>query len=89
MCLGFSDHATGFSIYDLCEHGTPDDQNIPPDLSSTSPHNYSPYPNFNLYLIGKWYWDGGEKKLQASLQDLIKIVGHPEFRSEDAAGQNW
>jgi hypothetical protein len=82
-------HATGFPIHDPCEHITPDDLNISPDLSSTSPHDYSPYPNVNSYLIGKWYWDGGEKKSQASLQDLIKIVGHPEFRPEDVAGQNW
>ena len=82
-------HATGFPIHDPCKHITPNDLNISPDLSSTSPHDYSPYPNFNSYLIGKWYWDGGEKKSQVSLQDLIKIVGHLEFRPEDVAGQNW
>jgi hypothetical protein len=40
-------------------------------------------------LIGEWYWNGGERKSQASFEQLIKIVGHPEFRPEDVAGNNW
>ena len=30
-----------------------------------------------------------KKKSQASFKQLIKIVGHPEFRPEDVAGNNW
>jgi Plavaka transposase len=48
-----------------------------------------PYPNLSSFLIGEWYWNGGEKKSQASFEQLIKIVGHPEFRPEDVAGNNW
>ena len=47
------------------------------------------YPNLSSFLIGEWYWNGGEKKSQASFEQLIKIVGHPEFRPEDVAGNNW
>ena len=39
--------------------------------------------------MGEWYWNGGEKKSQASFEQLIKIVGHPEFRPEDVAVNNW
>ena len=48
-----------------------------------------PYPNLLWFLIGEWYWNGGEKKSQASFKQLIKIIGHPEFRPEDVAGNNW
>jgi hypothetical protein len=48
-----------------------------------------PYPNLSSFLIGEWYWNSGERKSQASLEQLIKIVGHPEFRPEDVAGNNW
>jgi hypothetical protein len=53
------------------------------------PYSVHPYPNLSSFLIGEWYWNGGEKKSQASLEQLIKIVGHPEFRPEDVAGNNW
>ena len=48
-----------------------------------------PYPNLSSFLIGKWYWNGGERKSQASLEQLVKIIGHPEFRPKDVAGNNW
>jgi len=48
-----------------------------------------PYPNLSSFLLGEWYWNGGEKKSQASFEQLIKIVGHPEFRPEEVAGNNW
>ena len=72
------------------EHITPDDLNASSDLSSTPPaHSYAPYPNLSLFLLGEWYWNGGEKKSQSSFQNLIKIVGHPDFCPEDVAEKNW
>ena len=60
------------------------------DVSSTLPINvYYPYPNQSSFLLGEWYWNDGEKKLQSSFQNLLKIVGHPNFRPEDVAGRNW
>ena len=51
--------------------------------------DYYPYANKSLFLLGEWYWNDGVKKLQLSFQNLIEIVGHPDFRPEDIAGQNW
>lgn len=74
----FPDHDPGEHIIcnDLIESPNP----------SPSVH---PYPNLSSFLIGEWYWNGGERKSQASFEQLIKIVGHPEFRPEDVAGNNW
>ena len=60
------------------------------DTPSTHPTNsYYPYPNQSSFLLGEWYWNDGEKKSQSSFQNLLKIVGHPNFRPEDVAGSNW
>ena len=60
------------------------------DLSCGPPHHdYYPYSNQSSFLLGEWYWNGGEKKSQSSFQNLLKIIGHPEFRPEDIAGKNW
>jgi hypothetical protein len=64
--------------------------NVFPDIPSTLPLNTQyPYPNESSFLLGEWYWNGREKKSQSSFQQLIKIVGHPTFRPEDVAGNNW
>src|ERR1700678_3197788 len=75
------DHDPGEHITrnDLIESSNP---SLPVD-------RYNPYPNLSSFLIGEWYWNGGEKKSQASFEQLIKIVGHLEFRPKDVAGHNW
>ena len=50
---------------------------------------YAPYPNQSSFLLGEWYWNDGEKKSQSGFQNLLKIVGHPDFRPKDVAGKNW
>jgi hypothetical protein len=50
---------------------------------------YYPYPNQSSFLLGEWYWNGGEKKSQTSFQNLLQIVGHPSFCPEDVSGKNW
>ena len=60
------------------------------DLSSTpTRHDYYPYPNQSSFLLGECFWNDGEKKSQSSFQNLVKIIGHPEFRPEEIAGNNW
>jgi hypothetical protein len=63
------------------------------DLVNPSPtlltNVYHPYPNQSSFLLGEWYWNGGEKKSQLCFQRLLAIVGHPAFRPEDVAGNNW
>jgi hypothetical protein len=61
-----------------------------PEISSTIPvNNYDPYANQSSFLLGEWYWNDGEKKSQSSFQNLLKIVGHPDFHPEDIASNNW
>src|SRR3984885_641671 len=64
-------------------------KDYPAEGSLTCPINYYPYANESSFLLGEWYWNDGVKKSQSSFQNLIKIVGHPNFRPEDVAGQNW
>ena len=63
------------------------------DLINPSPtlltNVYHPYPNQTSFLLGEWFWNGGEKKSQPCFQRLLEIVGHPAFRPEDVAGNNW
>jgi hypothetical protein len=75
----------------------PDENIAPNDLIDTSldsscippRHDYYPYSNLSSFLLGEWYWNDGEKKSQSSFQNLVKIIGHPEFHPEDIAGKNW
>lgn len=84
-------YATRFPDHDPGENITHNDLiDAPPDPSFTSPaHNYYPYPNQSSFLLGEWYWNDGERKSRSSFQNLLKIVGHPDFRPEDVAGKNW
>lgn len=49
---------------------------------------FYPYPNENTFLLGDWYWAGGQKS-QESFHDLINIVGSPTFRPEDVREVSW
>ena len=81
-------HATDFPDHD------PNENIVSDDLIDSSPdthrvETYHPYPNQSSFLLGEWYWNDGVQKSQSSFQNLLKIVGHPEFRPEDVAGLNW
>ncbi|KAF8225725.1 hypothetical protein L208DRAFT_1305211, partial [Tricholoma matsutake] len=84
-------HATHFPGHDLNENITRDDlMDTSPDTFPDHPaDSYHPYPNQSSFLLGEWYWNGGLKKTQSGFQDLIKIVGHPNFQPEDVSGTNW
>ena len=84
-------HANQFPEHDPGENFSPDNLVDPPsNISSSLPaHDYHPYPNQSSFLLGEWYWNGGEKKSQSGFQNLLKIVGHPEFCPEDVTGNNW
>jgi hypothetical protein len=84
-------YATRFPDHDPAENITPNDlADTSPTLSSNPPaHDYYPYSNESSFLLGEWYWNDGEKKSQSSFQNLLKIVGHPDFRPEDVAGEKW
>jgi hypothetical protein len=94
----FQSACDGFGLfrqyYATClpEHDTSQNSssNSSIDTSPPVPDNiYYPYPNQSSFLLGEWYWNGGEKKSQSSFQNLLQIVGHPSFRPEDVSGNNW
>ena len=79
-----------FPDHDPAAHITPNDLNASPDLPPASyVRSYDPYPNQSAFLLGEWYWNDGERKSRSSFQNLLKIIGHPDFRPEDVAGKNW
>jgi len=83
-------HATSFPGHDPNENIVSDDLMDSSIANDTHPvGTYDPYPNQSSFLLGEWYWNDGVQKSQSSFQNLLKIVGHPEFRPEDVAGLNW
>jgi hypothetical protein len=84
-------HATRFPEHDPDENLTRDDlMDTSPDPSTSHPgDSYHPYPNQSSFLLGEWYWNDGIKKSQSSFSNLLKIVGHPDFRPEDVARTKW
>jgi hypothetical protein len=82
-------HATRFPDHDPNENIMHDDL-MDTFLDTLYPADaYHPYPNQSSFLLGEWYWNSRLKKTQSGFQDLIKIVGHPNFQPEDISGTNW
>lgn len=50
---------------------------------------YLLYPNKSSFLLGDWFWNGGLQKSQKSFNELLKILGDPEFRQEDILATRW
>jgi hypothetical protein len=49
------------------------------------PHDrpFYPYPNQSSFELGDWYWNGGAQKSHKSFNELIDIVGRPDFDPND------
>jgi Plavaka transposase len=84
-------HATRFPEHDPAENIASDDliDAATDSPSSLTTDSYHPYPNQSSFLLGEWYWNDGAKKTQSNFKNLVKIVGHPDFRPEDVAGTKW
>lgn len=83
-------YAARFPPHDPAQNIMPNDLNISTDVSSLPlVHDYGPYPNQWMFLLGEWHWNGGERKSQSTFSELIKIIGHPDYRPEYVAGKNW
>ena len=50
---------------------------------------FFPYPNENAFLLGEWYWNDGERKMEKSFKKLTDIVGRPDFKPEDVRDMPW
>jgi hypothetical protein len=75
-------NATAEDLYDIAT------QSESLDINPTAPL-YGPYPNRNAFLLGEWYWNGGEQKSQSSFRDLLQIVSDPNFDPSDVRNINW
>jgi hypothetical protein len=84
-------HTSGFLGHDPDKNLTFDDLVDTSCGSSPNPpiDSYYPYPNQSSFLLGEWFWDGGVQKSQSSFKNLLKIVGHPDFRPEDVSRTSW
>ena len=51
--------------------------------------DFHPFPNKSSFLLGEWYWNGGVQKSCESFNELLSIVGHPDFRPEDIQRTKW
>lgn len=58
-------------------------------LQSDSADTFHPYPNENSWRIGDWYWNHGAQKSKKGFENLLKIIGAADFRSEDLRHTNW
>lgn len=80
----------------------PEQNILPNDLVDSSSHEpleplpddtgiqkFHPYPNRNSYLLGHWYWCDGSQKSQHSFNNLINIIGDPEFNANDIRNTKW
>ncbi|KAG0691487.1 hypothetical protein DFH29DRAFT_1010947 [Suillus ampliporus] len=48
-----------------------------------APDTFHPYPNKSSFLLGDWFWNGGIQKSHKSFEELLRIIGDADFRSED------
>lgn len=69
------------TLNDLC--------NISLPAQSPVPQSFYPYPNRNAFLLGEWFWNGGNQKSQRSFKDLLDIVGDSEFHPMDVREAKW
>jgi hypothetical protein len=53
-----------------------------------TPQSFGPYPNYNSFRIGDWYWNRSQKS-QADFRDLIDIIGDLDFQSVDVRHTRW
>ena len=65
---------------------------LPTPLGASHPDmdfNYYPYPNQNAFKLGDWFWNHGVQKSKGSFSELIKIIGHNDFRPADVRDVQW
>jgi hypothetical protein len=91
--FGLSRHYFGseFPRHDPESDLTSEDlSNIPttPDIPSSIENDIFPYPNFNAYLLGAWYWEQNNKSLQ-DFKRLIEIIGDEAFKPADVCAVDW
>jgi hypothetical protein len=56
----------------------------------SEPHSlFHPYPNQTSFDLGHWYWNGTAQKSHQSFNDLLDIIGCPNFDPNDVRHTHW
>jgi hypothetical protein len=50
---------------------------------------FYPYPNQNSFLLGDWNWNHGIQKSHDSFNELLTIIGSPDFHPDDVWYTRW
>jgi hypothetical protein len=81
-------YAANLPSHDPEEHNQLSD--IPSQYPPTSsPQIFHPYPNYNSFRLGEWYWNGGVQKSQSSFKELLNIVGDRDFDPTAVRDTKW
>ena len=75
------------SLDDLLVGGGEDLSNS--ESASPSENPYAPYPNRSSYLLGDWFWSGGNVKTRADMKHLVGTLQDPGFVNADLLQTNW
>jgi hypothetical protein len=75
---------------DVDDHSNIPRTNLGPSGPPQRPVNeFYPYPNYNSFRLGDWYWNHGIQKSQKSFRELLDIVGDTDFHSSDVRHTRW
>jgi len=75
--------ATLVDLSDLPTNTQAEPTLIPSDAS------FYPFPNSSSFRLGHWYWNEGVQKSQQSFKDLLDIIRHPSFSTDDIRHTKW
>lgn len=78
-------HADTFPTHDPESEVTLDDLT---DRTSEDWH-HGPYGSESAFQLAKWHWLEGGKKSVGSFEKLTKMVGHPDFSTDDIRHTDW
>ncbi|KAG6914252.1 hypothetical protein DXG01_001450 [Tephrocybe rancida] len=90
----FTRFPAGLSGNSYAEQHDPETQSDMTSMSGTPPQPdranvYAPFPNRNSFLLSNWFWNNGLQKSKENFQQLLQIIGSPDFSPEDISGTNW
>jgi len=76
-------------LQDLSDNPIAADEALPTSQSQQGPSTFYPYPNQSSFLLGDWYWNHGVQKSRESFNELLNIVGSPNFHADDVQHTKW
>ena len=50
---------------------------------------FHPFPNQSSFHLADWHWNGGVQKSLGSFQNLVALITHLDFSTNDIKSTNW